>query len=194
MALAGLLLAIATPVSAGLVGSDVSWQYYAFGGAYAGVETSGSFVANGTVQGQFIDPYNTPFFNIIVADSTVTFDYSPLYPPFQPPWDPSVVSLAPTIWNGIALNFTGATITGLSIDPLTNMSGFVPGDISFTAGQIQVNWANLSFDNSTKVVLDVTSTPEPGSVLLIAVGLTTVGWLRGRSATSPTERERTRAD
>src|SRR5689334_6537964 len=47
----------------------MSWQYYAFGGAYGfpGGQTSGTFAANGGVGGTFSDI--APYFNII-ADST----------------------------------------------------------------------------------------------------------------------------
>ena len=177
LALAFLLSTLTTPASASLIGSHVSWQYYAYSGPYFGSESSGSFIANGTVQGQFIAP--PTYFNIIVGNSTVTFDYSVVHGSSS--WTDSALSLAPTIHNGIALNFSDTSITGLSIDPLTNMVGFNTSDISFTSGQIQVDWANLPFNPSTEVVLDVSSTataPEPTVFALITTALAALGCLR----------------
>ena len=56
------------------------------------------------------------------------------------------------------------------------MTGFDSSDLSFTASQIQVNWANLDFDASTVVALDVTysetsATPEPATYSLVILSL-----------------------
>ncbi len=61
------------------------------------------------------------------------------------------------------------------------MAGFNSSYCSFTGGEIQVDWHLLPFDSTTIVKLDVngTSTPEPGSMLLLGTGLLgAVGALR----------------
>ncbi|HML18351.1 MAG TPA: PEP-CTERM sorting domain-containing protein, partial [Bryobacteraceae bacterium] len=60
--------------------------------------------------------------------------------------------------------------------------GFNSSDLSFTASQIQVNWAGLSFSTSTEVVLDVTtsSVPEPATFALIGSALLLLGASRWR--------------
>ena len=54
--------------------------------------------------------------------------------------------------------------------------------------EIQVEWANLSFDRTTEVTLNtaqVVSTPEPASVVLMATGLLgVIGAARRKRATA----------
>jgi hypothetical protein len=75
-------------------------------------------------------------------------------------WSPSQVSLNQNglfIENGNLLTFANSSpITAVSIDAATNMVGFSPGDLTFNANNVAVNWPGLSFDGNTKVVLDVT--------------------------------------
>jgi hypothetical protein len=171
----GLLLAAmlcATAAASDFTGSTVAWQYYAYGAAYTQGTSSGSFVDNGTVGGTFSDGTNT-YFNIIAGANFIEFDYS-VCTSCPNAWSDSVLSLAPTIYNGIDINFSGApTITSVSVDPATNMAGFNNSYFSFTGSELQVDWHLLPFDKSTIVKLDLngTSTPEPGSLLLLGSGL-----------------------
>jgi hypothetical protein len=176
---------------AGLIGSELGWQYYGGGGPYdpstPGSQTSGSFTDTGSgVGGTFIEPVDSnvlPVFNIDADDTTVTFDYSVDTAPG--PWSTSPLSLAPTIYNGVAVNLLSAgSFTAVTIDPATNMVSFNAADLSFTGEQIQIDWHGLAFNTSTIVKLDVTystagAAPEPGSgaLMLLALG---VGFLRQR--------------
>jgi hypothetical protein len=173
----------AVRADAGLIGADLGWQYYGGGGAYnpstAGSETNGSFTDTGSgVGGTFIEPISNTLetvFNIDATDTTITFDYS--VDTASGPWSGSPLSLSPTIDNGIAISLLSAgSFADVSIDPATNMTGFDSSDLSFTASQIQVNWANLDFDASTVVALDVTysetsATPEPATYSLVILSL-----------------------
>lgn len=165
--------------ASGLIGSTLEWQYYAGGSALlnnADSNTGGSFVDTGTgVGGTFIEPLQgssaLTVFNIDATATTITFDYS--VGPASDSWNsPTSIALAPTIYNGIAISLLSAgTFLNVSIDPATNMDGFVASDLSFTGDQIEVNWAGLDFTNTTEVVLDVTSgatssVPEPGTIVL----------------------------
>ena len=177
----GATAVLPVPAKGDLIGSTVDWQGY-FNGGPTGAGTFGTFVANGSIGGDYkINGSNGQIiYGIAVAGSSITFDYS--VDVFgSTSWNPSVLSLAPTIHNGIALNFTGADILSLSIDPATNMTGFDASRISFTSNQIQVDWQNLSFTPSTIVKLDaVTGVPEPSSYVFLGSGIVAIAFLRKR--------------
>jgi hypothetical protein len=177
--------------ASGLLGSTLEWQYYGGGGPYnpvgAGLETNGSFVDNGSVGGTFIEPDVSSgdpvtVFNIDADDSTITFDFSA--GAAVGPESDSPLSLAPTIYNGIAINLlSGGSFSSVTIDSATNMSGFAAGDLSFSPDQIQVNWANLNFDDTTMVILDVNYSttnpvPEPATIFLFLISALVARWGR----------------
>jgi len=146
-----------TPTT-GFLGSTLSWQYYAYGAAYNSPppgQTHGTFVVTGGIGGTFRDVVNT-YFNIIVDNSSITFDYS--LASRSSTWSESSLSLAPTIHNGIALNvISGPSISSVTIDPATNMLGFDQTRFSFTSSQLQVDWQSLPFTRSTIVKLNINS-------------------------------------
>jgi hypothetical protein len=168
-------------------GATLSWKYYAYGSLYL---DGGSFVANGTVGGTFSDPSDT-YFNIIADSSSITFDYSVLT---KAPgsWSSSELSLAPTIHNGIAINMVSdLSFVSVTLDPATTMAGFSTGNFSFTADQIQVDWQNLPFDNTTVVKLDIVIVPEPNFACLLLAGLVAavaVRWIAKGITCRPTAR------
>jgi hypothetical protein len=170
----------ATPARADLLGSTVSWQYYAFGGPYffEGGQTQGTFVVDGGVGGTFIGNTDFLYFNIVADGTSITFDYSITNQ--QGSWSPSELSLAPTIHNGIAIDLVlGPAFDSVTINPATNMVGFDISRISFTAGQIQVDWQNLPFNAGTIVKLDIgTVIPEPAGLVLFGSGLAALTFLR----------------
>jgi hypothetical protein len=177
-----LLIAVGFPAIAfagNITGDTVNWQYYAYGGAYG---SGSSFTVPCSACGTFMD-----YFLIDASANSITFDYS-VYSDADPLWSSSTLSLSPVIYNGIDLQFSGgSSITSVSIDPATNMAGFNESDLYFTGNEIQVNWADLPFDSSTVVTLDVNGTstvvPEPSSLVLLGSGLLAiVGGMRRRLA------------
>lgn len=177
-ALSLLTFGATTGAKAQFLGSTLSWQYYFSGGPFGGSTT---FVDNGGSGGNF-----SGFFDIIADDTSVTFNYSG-FTGGSNSWNSSGLSLAPTIFNGIAVNVvSGPAITSLTIDPSTNMVGFNSSLISFTGNQIQVDWQGLAFNNATLVKLNLTgartnATPEPGIIALLAGAVVTGGgFLLGR--------------
>jgi hypothetical protein len=166
----------APALASGLLGSSFGWQYYGGGGPYNpgnGSVTSGIFTDNGGIGGTFIDQGGIDIFDIIADDNSITFSYAP--DQSVGPWSNSPESLAPTIFNGIAINLlSSGSFTSVTIDPATNMAGFGASDFSFTSNQIEVNWADLPYNASTVVTLDVnspsSSTPEPatGNLMVVA--------------------------
>ena len=140
LAAAGVAVLAHVPAAqAQYLGTTLSWQYYAYGSAYTGVNP---FVDNGGIDGNFAG-----YFNILSDNNSVTFDYTS-----TSTWSPSALSLAPTIHNGIAIRTVAApNFTSVTIDPSTNMVGFDASRISFTGTEIQIDWQNLPFDPNTVV-------------------------------------------
>lgn len=184
-----------TPIAANanLIGSTLSWQYYGGGGLYnpdsGGSVTSGTFSAITGLDATFIVPGPEDVFNITTTGTSITFNFSP--DTASSPFSTSVLSLAPTIFDGIAINLLSAgAFTDVTIDPATNMPDFGASDLSFTANQIQVNFAGLAFTTSTVVTLDlagtdVEGTPEPGTGSLMALSFLILGLFFGRKTKFP---------
>jgi hypothetical protein len=171
----GLVAAGLAPqtAKADMIGSTFGWQYYGGGSAYnpdtGGSETSGVFTDNGGAGGSFIEPGPLEVFDIEADGDTITFDYSP--DTTIGPWSSSPLSLAPTIYNGVAITLLSpGSWDSVTIDPATNMAGFGTSNFSFTDNQIEIDWQDLPFSNSTIVTLDVgfeSATPEPGTLSLM---------------------------
>jgi len=75
-------------------------------------------------------------------------------------------------FNGlIVTDLTQGNISGVVIDPSTNMVGLTASDVSFTSNTVMVNWAGLSFNPNTVVRLDLTFDPplDPSTFATIPV-------------------------
>lgn len=80
-------------------------------------------------------------------------------------------------------------ITGVTINPATNLASFNSSNIVFTADSITVNWAGLSWDPTTSLLLDVTfgsGVPEPSTWGMMLLGFGGVGYsMRRRRRATP---------
>jgi len=122
-------------------------------------------------------PVGDPRTNIDLSDTNIYVTYN------------SASTWTNTSFNGLQFFDVFGTIpniTQVSINGATNLGGFDASRITFDADHIWVNWAGLTFDQSTIVSLDVNGSaaavPEPMSLLLVGSGLLGAVRLRRRSA------------
>ena len=170
--LSGLMMLASLPAWADLTGDTLEWDYYAYGSIY---QVGNTWVVPGSGGNFGLSCCSVSYFNIFSDATSISFDYTG-----SGTWSSSALSLAPTNYNGIAINLdSGAPFTSVTIDPATNMAGFNASRISFTANQIQVDWQNLSWSPSTVVTLDVNaSTPEPAAITTFALLLAVLCWYK----------------
>ena len=88
------------------------------------------------------------------------------------------VLFGPRSFNGYELTETGSspvTITGVTLDPATNVSGVSSSNVSFDGTHVWLNMSGITTNDGQVVVLDVTSgstvVPESGTG-----GLALTGW------------------
>jgi hypothetical protein len=88
-------------------------------------------------------------------------------------------------FNGFSVNDVTAPgrITGVTIDPLTNLAGFTQSDIVLQGTTLLVNFQSLTSLPTTYVQLDLTTTstvPEPASITVLTAGLAGIAFLLRR--------------
>ena len=166
----------ATQAHAGLLGSTVTSQYYAYGSLYNGGGSPSTFIADDTAQGQF-DNYYT----ITVSDNQITYDFLS-----NTTWSPSATSLNSGglfITNGNLLTFSGApVITSVTLDPASTGINFTQSGVTFNSDNVAVDWQNVNFAAGSTVILDVNAVPEPETYALMFAGLGALSWVARRKS------------
>ena len=153
-----MALAIPSVAHAGMMGSTMGDQYYAYGGAY---NSQTNFVVGAGVEDNFAG-----YYDLDIDDNSITFDYLT-----ASTWSSSSLSLAPTIYNGTAIRMvSGPSFTNVTIDGATNLAGFNASRMSWTGNEIQIDWVDLTFDENTIVKLNVETVPEPASMSVLLGG------------------------
>ncbi len=175
--LAVLAVVLCPPASAGFIGLTIQVDYF-----YPDTSTlySTDTVVVGPGTELFGFPYGDPRTNIDLSDTNIYITYN------SSSW------WTAADFNGLHFyDLAGAsgTITGVTINPATNMAGLDASRISFDANNIWVNWQGLSFWGGigeyydTIVSLDVTfgdAVPEPATWLTLPAGLLGAAWLARR--------------
>ena len=169
---------------AGLIGSSVTSQYYAYGGAYTGLGSPASFVADGTSQQAFCAACAQGFL-LSVTDTQVIYEFSN-----NAAWSGSSASLNSGglyIDNGNLLSFLGVTIDSVTLDAASTVTGFALSNVTFNSGAIAVSWQNLGASGQgQKVILNIGSSggsvPEPGTFALAGLALMGLAAARHRKA------------
>ncbi|MBX3111814.1 MAG: PEP-CTERM sorting domain-containing protein [Fimbriimonadaceae bacterium] len=157
-----MALAIPSVAHAGMMGSTMGDQYYAYGGAY---DSQTNFVVGAGVEDTF-EALSIQYYNIDIDDNSITFDYLS-----AGTWSSSSLSLAPTIYNGTAIRMvSGPSFTNVTIDGATNLAGFDASRMSWTGNEIQIDWVDLNYDENTIVKLNVETVPEPASMSVLLGG------------------------
>jgi len=94
------------------------------------------------------------------------------------------VRFGPTSFNGYELTETGSspvTITGVTLDPATNVSGVSSSNVSFDGTHVWLNMSGITTNDGQVVVLDVTSgstaVPESGTGGLVLAGCGLIGFV-----------------
>lgn len=90
----------------------------------------------------------------------------------------------PASFNGYELTETGSspvTITGVTLDPATNVSGVSSSNVSFDGTHVWLNMSRISTNDGQVVVLDVasvsTAVPESGTGGLVLAGCGLIGFV-----------------
>lgn len=171
LVLVGLVLVTAAaPMSAGLISQpvEVDYLYPEIGTLYStlgiGTVTAGGFTASSFGQNDY-----TVFDTQIVLRNV---------------FSGSVYFTAST-FNGYGLTLTGVapvTISGVTVNSATNVSGFDSSRISFDSTHVWLNMQSLETYPNEAVVLDLsfadTSVPEPATAWLVGLTLVAAGLVR----------------
>jgi hypothetical protein len=180
-----LIIGCAAHAYAGLIGSEVTSQYYAYGGPYNAQGSPVSFTANGTVQQTFCSACQEGY-NLTITDHVIEYVLFGA----GGDWSTSITSLDSDglyIANGNLLTFSGVTITGVTLDPSSDVPGFTAANVTFNANNVAIDWAGLSgIAPGDQVFLDVTTAPstapEPATWMTMLAACTVAGvWRRFRT-------------
>ncbi|MCO5103148.1 MAG: IPTL-CTERM sorting domain-containing protein [Burkholderiaceae bacterium] len=170
-----------TMAAAQMTGQTVRAQHY-----YPDLSTTYSAAVDSVV-GAGVEvtgfPASDPWTNIDYSANSIRIAYT------------GAAGWSAATFNGVVfsdLNSTIPAITGVTLNPASNMVGLDASRLTFTADTVSINWQNLAFDASTVVVLDLSfanggaATPVPTLsewmliVLMLMVAAVGITWTRRR--------------
>jgi hypothetical protein len=167
---AAMLLCVASPAKADLMGATVS-----FGGYCCASSTAPDLFTNvltGTV------PVSFPVGSLVSVTTLAIIDASFDITADQIIETSGVTALAASGgFNGVVYDFSdlSSPITDVTVDPLSTL---MPVSVTFTSDSVAVNVAGESISDGSQYILDVTTgggaviIPEPSAISLVGLGLT----------------------
>jgi hypothetical protein len=166
-------VAMGSAMAMPLMGSTLNYAYYypAWGTPYGGSpDANGNFVVGpGDEIYSITDAMG--HMNVTADQIIVEFRHS------------STIGAA--AFNGWVLTDILGTVdrfASVTIDAATDLIGLDASRLSFTDDTIALNWQGLSFDAGTRVVLNVSTSPnpvpEPGSLPLLGAALLGIAFIR----------------
>jgi hypothetical protein len=175
-AIAALALVATDANAQSFDGATVNYQYYFPDlSTPCACATNGNYVVGSGVEISNIADNTTG--GLTVASGTMDISANDIFIDFL-----SQGSFNAAAFNGFVLSDLTdnlPAITGVTINPATNMAGFGNSNVSFTGDSILVNWADLAFNAGTVVSLNVTfaqpAVPEPATWAMMLVGLGAIG-------------------
>ena len=179
LAIAAMTLPAVDASAAVLLGSMVDETYYYPDEStpHAPVTyTPQSFVV-GPGQESTIDLEGVTTFNVDFGDATLDLLFDTTLP--SPTFGNSS-------FNGLIFTSTAfGAITGVTVDPSTNLAGFDVSRVTVAGNALKLNWAGLSYNTDTLVSLSFASAsaavPEPSTWLMLIAGFGLVGGAMRRS-------------
>lgn len=156
-----VLIAPCEYVDAALMGTSVRIQYL-FPGPNTVYRDSSPIIVGEGIELLDFSPFMEPHSSVDVSDTQIkwyNFDWT----------GQTGGPLVSAVFNGIGLEFTNApTITGVTIDALSNMVGLDVSRVTFDEDTVRINAQGLRYvDGVTQVVLNVTTSnpvPEPATL------------------------------
>ena len=168
-------LSLGLPVRAGMIGDLVSLTWYDPNTSTIYLGPATATVGAGVEFPASTFPSN-PAIIVDLTDTTIIFSGG---------YDGS--NFSPPSFNGFGIfdqtnqNFIEVTV----LSSANGWSSFDPGRVSFDSGHIYVDFTGLPLNTANQVVLDVSTTPEPGTLALLAAGLIGLGVAKRRFGASP---------
>lgn len=156
-----LALAAINPARAGLAGDAVRITYF-----YPDLDTPTTDFGTSVISGagtDFVDPRGA--FTLRVTDTQIIatdFNFSAFW--------------LPAAFNGLVVaNLSDSFTPVFSVAPATNMAGFGADNVVISGNTLRINWQGLSFDQGTRVVVNLGVVPEPHAWAMMVGGLALLG-------------------
>lgn len=136
-------------------GATIGFQYL-FPDTGSVTETDEPLSVGPGVEGVYGDSFNFPFFNYDISANQIVLNAFA----GEGSWDDASFN-GPRFYD---FGFDDLDLTGVSVNPASNMFGLSNASLTWDGDTISVNWQGLSFNSETQVILDLQFTPNQPAV------------------------------